>query len=378
MFLIRADGNARIGAGHLMRCLTIADELRCLGTGEKILFVCADAQSAEMARRRGYKVFVLESDLRDMEGELSAWPRIPGIGGKRNIILVDSYSVTKAYLREIGAYGRVTLLDDLGEECFPVDRVVNYNAFADRAAYERLYGDSGTELILGSAYVPVRPQFRGEPCQAGGRAENLLITTGGGDQENIAGQILRKIREKAEITGAGGEGIKLDYHLVIGSFNPHLEEMKSLERQSGQIHIYHDVENMAELMRRCDLAVTAGGSTVYELAALGVPFVCFSYAENQEKITEYLQREGIAPSAGAYHKNPGAVLERLAEQVILLAEDAGKRMDCSRRGRGLTDGLGAGRLAGILAGQPEEGVCRPWDGEQPGNLGKGKIEGGYF
>lgn len=345
MFLIRADGNAKIGAGHLMRCLTIADELRRYADSRAVLFVCADRQSAGLAESRGYQTFVLGSEPQDMEAELSAWRRIPGIHQHTNVILVDSYFVTKDYLRTVGEYGTVTLLDDMGEECFPVDRVINYNAFADRQQYECLYRDSDTELILGSAYVPLRPQFREKTCVIRERAENILITAGGGDVNNIGGQIWKAMRRKEEETACK----QLCYHLVMGSFNPHLEEMKALEKQSASLRIHHNVHDMAELMGRCDLAVTAGGSTVYELAAAGVPFICFSYAENQEKMTEYLHRERIAFSAGAYHRDPERVLERIAEQAMALVQDHKSRSMCCIRERELVDGLGAERLAGLLA-----------------------------
>ena len=341
MFIVRADGNAKIGAGHMMRCLTIADALSAQRNESKeILFVCGDEQSAELAGNRGYKVFVLESESGNLETELSLWPRIPEIEKEPNEILVDSYFVTDRYLREIGKYGRVTLLDDMGEKCFPVRRIINYNAFADRPHYVELYGNTDTELILGSAYVPLRPQFHRKSHCVRERAENVLITTGGGDNDNIAGRILKRVE------GEAGDG--LDYHLIIGNFNPHFEEMRTLGEQYDNIHIHHNVQDMAGLMEQCDLAITAGGSTVYELAALGVPFVCFSYAENQEKLTDFLRREGIALAAGAYHKDPEGVLNRIAEQVTALINNRELRDRCSLRERKLTDGLGAERLAEVL------------------------------
>lgn len=348
MFLIRADGNAETGAGHLMRCMTIADELQKYADGRRILFVCADRQSAEAVQNRGYDAFVLESDFRDMEAELPAWERIPMDSNKENIIVVDSYHVTKTYLSRLGEYGSVTLLDDMGEERFPVDRVINYNAFAHRGHYESLYGDFGTKLVLGSGYVPVRPQFRGVSYTVRERVENILITTGGGDIDNIAGRVLAKMQETFT---EGGENAHRDinYHMVIGEFNPHFVEMKALERRQPAVHIYHNVRDMAALMCRCDLAVTAGGSTVYELAAIGVPLICFSYAENQERMTDYLEKSQIAFSAGAYHKDPGGVLERIARQTAALAGDRGKREECYVKERKLADGLGAERLAKILA-----------------------------
>ena len=361
MFLIRADGNAKIGAGHLMRCLTIADELRKLVDIHKILFVCADLQSAELALKRGYEAFLLWSDPCDMEAEIPAWSRIPVENKKTNVIVVDSYFATKNYLQKIGEYGSITLMDDMGEKCFPVDRVINYNAFADTKHYEDLYKDSDTELILGSVYVPVRPQFRRGLYQIRKKAENVLITTGGGDIDNIAGQILRHIQEKET-------GEMLNYHLTIGKFNPHFEHLKALEKQSVNVHIYHDVQDMAGLMRRCDLAVTAGGSTVYELAAVGVPFICFSYAENQEKITEYISREEIAFSAGAYHRNREAVLEKIAEYTIELAKDYSRRNTCYSKERKLIDGLGAERLAKLIV-ESTEGIAEKHDNRDAGKRG---------
>lgn len=347
MFLIRADGNAKIGAGHLMRCLTIADALRRqTNEGRDILFVCADRQSAQLAESRGYESFVLESDPRNMEAELSAWHNVPDINKKTNVILIDSYFVTKRYLQEIKKYGHVTLLDDLGEQCFPADRIVNYNVFADRKHYEALYATAETELILGGDYVPIRPQFREKPYRIREQAEHILITTGGGDIDNIAGQILRKLEEKAAEKIAGRI---LNYHLIIGSFNPHFEELKALEKKFSNIHIYRNVQNMAELMRRCDLAVTAGGSTVYELAAVGIPFICFSYAENQERMAEYIGKEGIACFAGAFHKEPETTLERIADQAVALIQDYCKRNICYLKEIRLIDGTGAERLAKLLA-----------------------------
>lgn len=334
-----------------MRCLTIADELRKLVDIHEILFVCADPQSAELAQKRGYEAFLLWSDPCDMEAELPAWSHIPVKNKKANVIIVDSYFATERYLQRIREYGSVTLMDDMGEERFPVDRVINYNAFADIKHYEDLYKDSDVELILGSVYAPVRPQFCGKAYKVRKRATDILITTGGGDIDNIAGQILKKIQEetKRRITEDNKTTLEmLNYHLITGGFNPHFEEMKALEKQSDNIFVYHNVQDMAELMSRCDLAVTAGGSTVYELAAMGVPFICFSYAENQEKMTEYLHREKIAFSAGAYHKDPETVLTRIAEQSIAFIQDRRKRNECYLRERKLVDGLGAEKLAGVL------------------------------
>lgn len=406
MFLIRSDGNARIGAGHLMRCLTIAQELALLRGIEEICFLCADEESAALVRDNGFPCHVLGTDYRDMESELPQWEGLwrklqsgnaaslaemsgslgeasvpekesaflegisrevpapkeasafseeasaltegdffPGRMAVRKygaVILVDSYYVTDSYLAALGRMAYVVLMDDMGTHRYPADCVVNYNAPADYKAYRRLYQGSTVRLLIGSRYVPLRRQFTDEGAGGGAKPEqpvrDVLITTGGGDSENIAGKILDKIYSDA-----------FSFHLVTGRFNPFFRELKELEGEHSNIHIHHDVKDMAGLMRRCQIALTAGGSTVYELAALGVPFICFSYAENQEALVEYVGSRQIAGSVGAWHRDQPKTLETIGRLFKELAADPGLRRSYSESERAMTDGKGAGRLAQEIA-----------------------------
>ena len=337
MYIIRADGNAQIGAGHLMRCLTIAEALKQMtGTKENILFLCADEASAELAASRGFPAESMGSNYRDMESELPFWKERFADTGKHTI-LVDSYEVTSRYLGEIRQYGTLLLLDDMQKCAYPADTVINYNVFADELVYKQLYQGCETKLCVGGSFVPVRSQFLGREYRVKDRATDILITTGGGDVDNIAGKLLQKIYQE-----------DYRYHLVTGRFNPHLEELKKLAGRWSNFKLYHDVEDMAGLMCRCDLAVTAGGTTIYELAAVGVPFVCFSYAENQELLTRYIGTHSVAGFAGEYHREPVEVLEHVSTLVKELMTDREQREDYYHRERGLIDGRGAQRLAGEL------------------------------
>lgn len=340
MYLIRADGNAKIGAGHLMRCLTIAEALsEKLGGKEEILFVCADEPSGELVRKFGFPVEVLDTDYRNMESELSKWQELQTKISKQtaHVILADSYFVTDTYLQRLGEYGKVFLMDDLQQHTYPVAGVINYNAFAEDAVYRELYGNTSTECIVGSAYVPIRQQFL-KPCyEVGKRVKNVLITTGGGDVDNIAGTMLKTIYQ---------DGIC--FHLVTGRYNPHLEVLKKMEQEMPGVRIHHDVSDMAGLMAECDIAVTAGGTTIYELAAVGVPLLCFSYAENQEALTTYIGVHGIAGFLGAYHLEKDVVLKKLKGMFEDLCKDVELRKTYSRKEREMIDGKGAKRLAGKL------------------------------
>lgn len=367
MIFVRADGNAKIGVGHLMRCLTIAEAyVEYCGSRSDVLFVCADEMSAEVAKKHGFAAKALGTDYLDMESELFLWRELVGESVKpAPTILVDSYYVTHKYLQALREYGRVILLDDMQQQTFAVDEIINYNIFADTFKYGELYQGTNTLLHLGARYVPVRKQFQQVEYEVAKDVRHILITTGGGDVDNIAGAILEKLCGQvcciSERMWAKNKVPEQDvkenareithYHLVLGQFNPHRQEMEQLVAECPNVHVHVNVEDMAGLMKGCDLAITAGGTTVYELAAIGIPFVCFSYAENQEALTSYVGEKQVACFAGAYHKAPEETLVRIKEMVEQLSGDFTLRQSCFEKERAMIDGEGARRLAEVLQGR---------------------------
>ena len=91
---------------------------------------------------------------------------------------------------------------------------------------------------------------------------------------------------------------------MVGRFNPNREKLEQYASEQNNVVLHCDVKDMAGLMTACQLAVTAGGTTIYELSVLGVPFVCFSYAENQEGLTEWLESRKLPdmPENGITHR----------------------------------------------------------------------------
>lgn len=339
--IIRADGNAHIGVGHLMRCLTIADASACR---DRVCFWCADEASADLARRRGYEAESLGTDYRDMLSELPVLERLwshrtgKAYAGPQTI-LVDSYHVNEAYLQALQVFGRVFLLEDVPGQRRPVDGVINYNAFADEETYRAIYGQSDKVCrCIGPSYVPLRPQFAGRDYQVREQVKQLLVTTGGGDGENIAGRILERL-----------EDMDCVIHVISGPYNPHGDWLARYAEEHPHVALHRQVEEMADLMLQCDLAVTASGTTVYELCALGVPFVCFSYAENQERLADYAGRQGIGLNAGQYHHNAGETLDNIGRLAKQAASDWQGRRQMSQRARKLIDGRGTVRLAEALS-----------------------------
>lgn len=345
MIWIRADANETIGTGHIMRCLSVADALRKLG--EEVLFLTADEAAEELLTERGQAFRILRSSYREPERELPVLLEM--IKEQRpKLLLVDSYFVTEEYLGQLRKAVRLAYMDDYGTVPAPVDILINYNIYAEEAEYEalRTAGGRNMRLLTGPDYAPLRPEFFDAGRRRGmtdlpKKARRVLVTAGGSDRYNLAGCFLRYAL-------ADGEAKTLEYHVVSGMLNPHLPYLAEMSEKYPNVHVHQNVKHMAALMAECDMAVTAGGSTVYELCAAGVPFLCFSFVENQRRIVEGFQKAGVAFCGGDYEAEGETLFPRLIFAMNKLAADAALRRRLSRNGRELVDGQGAERLAEAL------------------------------
>lgn len=335
MIWIRADANREIGTGHVMRCLSIGAALK--RKGEQVCFLVADEAALPLLQERNQKYRVLHSDYRKPEEELEALESILE-GDREGFFLADSYYMTTAYFERVGRWMPVGYVDDMGRRDFPLDVLINYNIFADRS----LYGErEDTRLLLGPSYAPLREDFIQVPYQVRRRAERVLVTTGGSDRYGLAGQFLEKALAHPKTAG-------LTYSVVSGAYNIHLEELQALEQAHANVRIYRNVRNMQVLMKESDIAVTAGGSTMYELSAVGVPLLCFSFVDNQERIVEGFRERGLTVFGGNYLTQGEAMLDALVENAALLASNFELRRDCSRKLRRTVDGMGAERIGEVL------------------------------
>ncbi len=340
MIWIRADANKEIGTGHVMRCLSVAAVLR--KQGEAVLFLLADDSAAELLRTKGQEYVILNTSYGNMEEELPILERLAG-QKQPDVCLVDSYFVTESYLRQLSGICKTAYMDDMNSFAYPVELVINYNIYGDVLGYEEK-GTGGTRYLLGTRYVPLREEF----CEVGAQGvrdcvEHVLITTGGSDKYNLAGRILEAVMSNPQTD-------KLHYHVVSGAFNEHLPELKDLEKENSRITIHQNVTKMSELMRMCDVAITAGGSTMYELCAMGVPILCFSFVENQEGIVRTFRERGLVCYGGNYLQEGEGLFQRVVDSLQKLMTDRMAREQYAKRQQELVDGQGATRIAGALCG----------------------------
>ena len=336
MIWIRADANKKIGTGHVMRCLSVAKALQ--QRGEQVCFLVADTNAVQLLESHGQAYRILNSDYMNPETEVPQLKRMYLTDNPR-IVLVDSYFATPDYIRGMREFVPVGYMDDTGRTDLSVDILINYNIFAKKALY--CNQDIHTKYLLGLQYVPLREEFREIEYKVKEKAERVLLTTGGSDKYNLAGLLLRSALENKETA-------ELRYSVVSGIYNPYSDDLLQIAKRHKNVEIHCNVSNMSELMQESDIAVSAGGSTLYELAAVGVPMICFSFVDNQERIVEGFCEQQLVCYGGNYLLQKESMITEVVEHMAKLAGDNELREIYSRRQRAIVDGQGAARIAGEL------------------------------
>lgn len=335
MIWIRVDGNHEIGMGHIMRCLSVAEAMQQLG--QDVCFVVADECAAELLKQKQQRYFVLHTEYNQMESEIEILKQLI-FSNKPDVLVVDSYSVTSQYFEQIKDLVKLVYIDDLGDVSYPVELLINYNVYASEEMYSRGKYHIG-KILLGARYVPLRNEFRTKGKTVEREVNDVFVSTGGSDKYNMAGIMLDFFMQDETLK-------KLNYHVICGNFNVHEAELRQKAEKHPSIYIHKNVSNMADIMKSCDLAIAAAGSTLYELAALSIPSIVFSFADNQKQATKAFQTGGAAISVGHYeveHKNE--FMSLLVKNVKELREDYKQRLELAHNANALVDGQGAIRIA---------------------------------
>ncbi len=330
---IRADGNAVLGLGHLMRCMSFAYAMQ--DQHMECIFYTAEEAAGKLLEEKGFCSKILHTDYTRMEMELPLLKQMLQDDGC-GLVLVDSYQITQKYINELMKCCPVYYMDDTGESRLQANGIIDYNIYGPDLGYEK-WCRPETDLLLGVEYAPVKKVFIETPYRVRDKVSKIMITMGGSDALNIAGRLSERLLKCL------AEDVGID--VICGRFNPHLDVLKKMEEQNSRIHIMVDVPDMWNKMAAADLVVSAAGSTMYELSAMGVPTVCCYYVENQRRIAEAFASEVGMLSAGDFVADSESVLEILCMEINRLVSDTGARKELSERMMQVIDGRGPERLA---------------------------------
>lgn len=335
--VIRADASPAIGAGHVLRCLALA---QALADQRDIHFALATVVPAVERRIRGegYRVHRLDGVTPGSPGDAQATAALIHDAGA-DWIVVDGAQFDDAYQREVlAAAGRLALIDDLGQFVGVADLVVNHGLHAGEALYEGRTRPGAVQL-LGPRYALLRREFglvraRPEAARAG-----LLVLMGGTDAAGVTMRVVDVLLGERELPPAT---------VVIGSSAPGIDELRARAAAAGErLQLRVDETDVADVMARAVVAIAAAGGTTLELCCLAVPALLLAVAPNQVPVAEAAGRAGVAVNLG-WHEDlkPG----RLLSELWRLLEDHRRRARMAALGRALVDGHGAERVARVICG----------------------------
>jgi UDP-2,4-diacetamido-2,4,6-trideoxy-beta-L-altropyranose hydrolase len=305
------DYGPAVGGGHVMRSLTLAAALSERGAR------CAFAVEGSTAGR--VEAFAI-SDVDIWPTDPDQWPETPAVA------VLDNYAATADDERTLAARGvRVAALDDIGR-AHDCDLVVDPALGRTAADYP-----GRARVLAGPAYALVRPEFtRVQPDRHGGR---VLMSLGLTDVGGITAYVLARL-----LLVEGWTAVDV----VLGAAAESLDYVREVAAHDPRVSLEVDSRHMALLLSRADLAIGAGGSSVWERACLSLPTLLLVLADNQAALGDELAAAGAALVLDARAAGFDDVFDQALARLLT---DAGLRASLGAASHVLCDGQGAGRVA---------------------------------
>lgn len=331
--LIRVNASKEAALGHLKRCLSLAYKMRENGI-YVIFLVLKDDFTQRLLKELDFEYEVIDSAI-NSEDDCRALLDVAQ-GRNTGIVVIDSYEIDAEYRRRLMSRGLfVVSIDDTAGRDIPSYVIINSNLNAERIGY----ADSCTNMYLGIRYLILGPDFWDiDELRNTDDFKNVLITMGGIDHYDLTSKILcilEKIDAEFEITA------------IIG---PYYENKDPIRRQADRlkkrIDLVESPRSLFPYMNKCSLALSAGGQTLYELAALGRPTIGIALWKNQAGNVRELSAVGAIK--GIIYSDDTNFDENLAEATARLIFNKDERKNLSQKASSIVDGKGAERTTAAI------------------------------
>lgn len=328
---IRVDASAQIGIGHVMRCLTLSkmliESFKC-----NIIFVCTEdlpVELATMIQSQNYTLHLISKSkeqsmlcnqdaiqtLEKLQNERIAW------------LIVDHYQLDAQWEQLLYSHvNHILVIDDLANRSHDCDVLLDQNLHPlMNSRYNELVS-AHCRLFLGPQYILLRSEFyrfreQREPIQ---QCKNVLVNFGGSDPTNETEKLLKMLSTMTSIVQ------NIHFHIVAGPANIRKSHIQSLCALLPNVSYYNEA-NIAQLLVNTDLAIGAGGVTMWERCFMGVPSLVISVADNQlESVQEAEQLSliwNMGKSENIQSKQFADFLENVISNVNLLQEQQERCID---------------------------------------------------
>lgn len=328
----RTDASFKIGTGHVMRCLTLAQALR--ERGGHCRFICREhpGNLLDWTRQAGFESIALPlSNKRkhvDLAADESVLPHATWLGSDWQTdasqtiasfrgchpdwVIVDHYSLDHRWETQLRtACEKIMVIDDLADRRHDADVLLDQNFYLDKDRRYQGLLPKHCKALIGPAYFLLRTEFtkakQGQRTRDG-RVKRIIVFFGGSDPENQTQTVLDVFKKMRLL------GVAVD--VVVTQSNPNRHSIKLLCDQLLGVTYHCNVSNMAELIVNADLGVGAGGSSMWERCYLGLPTITVVFAKNQVRTTEDVAKLGAIEYLGWADLLGGADYQRVISDLI--------------------------------------------------------------
>ncbi len=324
VFII-TEGGKDIGFGHITRCLSLYQAFEEKGILPEFI-INGDNNIEYLLKDVNYQIF----NWLDEKNKLFEMVK------DSDIAIIDSYLADISLYNKIANLVKISVyIDDNKRLDYPKGIVLNGNIHAETLNYPK---KDGIIYLLGTKYTPLRKEFWEVPeKKIKENIESIMVTFGGDDAKNMTPKILEFLNEKYP---------ELNKNVIIGRAYQNIDEIKKCADKNINLIYYPDAEKMKEIMLESDIAISAGGQTLYELARAGVPTIGICVADNQLGNIKEWKKIGFLEYTGLYNENNIiADIDKLLKNL----ESIKIRESKSKIGRKFIDGKGSLRITdGII------------------------------
>ena len=329
---LRTTAGKGIGFGHLRRCVTLANAVRAVAPASVEFWIDGPPDAVAFCERSGFTARAIVAGAANTL-DLLRRPPAPGI------LLVDDYGVDEASFTAWRPHvAALVVVDDLADRFLDADLVIN----SGPSARELVYRTAGRcQMLLGSEYALLRPTFQGWPARPVSDAvSRVLVTLGGSDPSGFTEPVVLAVRRALPAASID---------VLVGPLFGHMPGLDALAASdAGRVRLHKGVDDPAPFMAEAEIAVSGGGQTLYELAAMGLPTVAIGLASNQEGNLSALALAPTLLRAPAPDPATPGAWPALIGAVRALATDRQLRQRMGSAGRELIDGRGANRAAAAI------------------------------
>jgi len=296
--LFRCDGSVKIGMGHVVRCLALADHLK-ENHGCNIHFAMRQSELGMNKVKESYKVV----DSNEDSFNYVKWLSDCISNTKSDILIMDMRDgLTRKELRSIKKKTgiKVVTIDDPEEKRLESDLAF----YPPVPQLEKINWDGFKgKLYVGWENVILRKEFFKKYPKPNNTIPNILVSMGGTDEKNMTEFVtnaLSQINEQFKAT------------IIIGAGYPYLGKLKkSLERIHFEFELYQNPKNIAQIMSQTDFAIISFGQTAYELVALKVPALYLCLTEDHQESVQLFVKEEVGNSIGVFPVNKKHLIENI-------------------------------------------------------------------